>query len=62
MDDRATFVCGVCGAASEIDIDPSGGDQQVYVEDCQVCCRPHRVNVRFDAERQTAEVQVIYEG
>src|ERR1051325_100383 len=33
----------------------SGGTVQEYVEDCQVCCRPWRVTVRY-AEDGTAEV------
>lgn len=43
-------VCPYCGESNEIGIDAGGGNQQDYVEDCQVCCRPWRVTVSFDEE------------
>jgi hypothetical protein len=42
--------CPHCGEANELGLDPGGGPLQEYVEDCQVCCRPWRVTVRYDAE------------
>jgi cysteine-rich CPXCG protein len=27
-------------------IDPSGGEEQTYVEDCPVCCRPWTISAR----------------
>lgn len=36
--------CPSCGESIEIVIDTSLDDQQ-YIEDCQVCCRPITVNV-----------------
>lgn len=41
--------CPYCGEPLEFALDPSAGDQ-VYVEDCQVCCRPVLVTVVFDAQ------------
>ena len=32
--------CPYCGEQVTIFIDPSGGEEQVYTEDCPVCCRP----------------------
>jgi transposase-like protein len=43
-----TVHCPYCGEANEIQIDPSAGRSQSYVEDCQVCCRPWQVQVRVD--------------
>lgn len=62
MDDAAEFVCGYCGEASTIDVDPFGGRSQSYVEDCQVCCRPNRVQVQVDAQTLAVQVTVHYEG
>ncbi len=45
-----TVDCPYCGEPNEIDVDPSGGRRQSYVEDCQVCCRPWQVTVKVDAE------------
>lgn len=39
--------CPYCGEPSEINVDPSGGSLQNYVEDCPVCCRPWQVTVHF---------------
>ena len=48
-------VCPHCGEVNEIAIDPGGGPTQEYVEDCQVCCNPWSVTVRFDDDG-TAQV------
>lgn len=48
-DTEAVAYCPYCGELNEIAVDPGGGAVQSYVEDCHVCCRPWRVDVRFDA-------------
>lgn len=42
---ESRYVCPHCAQASETAVDPSQGDSQRYVEDCQVCCRPLRLEV-----------------
>ena len=37
--------CPSCGEAGSIAVDTSAGDEQSYVEDCWVCCRPMHVRV-----------------
>ena len=49
-DTCARVHCPYCGAANEIALDPGSGSVQEYVEDCQVCCQPWRVTVRYDSE------------
>ena len=46
----ATVDCPHCGAPVEVALDPGGGATQDYVEDCEVCCQPWRVTVRYDTE------------
>lgn len=46
-DSDAMVVCPHCGETVEIALDPGGGGVQTYVEDCEVCCRPWRVSVRY---------------
>jgi hypothetical protein len=46
----ATVHCPYCGQAVDIALDPAGGAEQEYVEDCQVCCQPWRVQVQYDGE------------
>jgi cysteine-rich CPXCG protein len=47
-DTEAEVVCPYCGAGVSIGIDPGGGRDQTYVEDCQVCCQPWYVHLRYD--------------
>ncbi len=61
FDDSATFDCAFCGETNETGVDVSGGSLQIYVEDCQVCCRPNLLNVHFDAEGN-ARITARYEG
>jgi len=49
-DSGATVQCPYCGEPAEIALDPAGGEEQEYVEDCPVCCRPWRVNVWYDGD------------
>jgi hypothetical protein len=48
-----TYTCPYCGEPGEIDvdgeIDPEAAGDQVFVQDCAVCCRPATVTVRVDA-------------
>ena len=48
-DTEAEVVCPYCGEVNEIAVDPGSGASQDYVEDCEVCCRPWRVSVAYDA-------------
>jgi hypothetical protein len=44
----AVVLCPYCGEGVEVELDPGSGSVQEYVEDCAVCCRPWRVQVRYD--------------
>jgi hypothetical protein len=46
----AVVACPYCGELNEIGLDPGSGEEQEYIEDCQVCCRPWRVVVRYGAD------------
>lgn len=51
-------LCPHCGQPLDLDTDPGGGEEQDYIEDCSVCCRPVRVHVTYDevANEYRAEV------
>ena len=49
--------CPHCGEANEIALDPGSGDDQEYVEDCQVCCRPWLMYVKYGRDG-AADVEV----
>ena len=57
---EAWIVCPYCGSEVEVLLDPGGGPEQRYVEDCEVCCRPWTVAVNWDAEG-AAHVEVYGE-
>lgn len=47
VDTDAMVVCPYCGEAVDIAIDPAGGSDQRYEEDCEVCCQPWQVHVTY---------------
>jgi cysteine-rich CPXCG protein len=55
---EAFVECPYCGESNEVTLDPGSGSDQEYVEDCQVCCRPWLMHVRYTRDG-TAEIEVI---
>lgn len=56
---ESVVMCPYCGELNDIALDPGSGPLQRYVEDCQVCCQPWQLTVRYDARGEaqvTAEV------
>ena len=45
----ASFQCAGCFEWVETTVDESGGSRQEYVEDCQVCCKPNVLTIRWDS-------------
>ena len=54
---EAIVHCPHCGEPNEIALDPGSGSDQEYIEDCQVCCRPWLMYVRYGRDGR-AEVEV----
>ncbi len=59
---EAGFQCAGCGEWITTVVDESsGGGHQNYVEDCQVCCQPNVLDIRWDKSAQeytiTAELE-----
>lgn len=48
--DDAEYVCSACHETIVVEVDPSGGSEQEYVEDCPVCCRPQLLRVHIGRE------------
>lgn len=55
---EAFVECPYCGETNEVALDPGSGSDQEYVEDCQVCCRPWLMHVRYTRDG-TADIEVI---
>ncbi len=47
---EATYQCAGCGQWNDTIVDESAGRRQQYVEDCQVCCKPNLLDVRWSTE------------
>lgn len=57
-DQDAEVICPHCGEQVVIGLDPGGGAEQQYVEDCEVCCRPWLVTVRYGEDgRASVELE-----
>ncbi|MDN3643993.1 CPXCG motif-containing cysteine-rich protein [Lutimonas halocynthiae] len=55
--DEHFFQCPYCWETISMLMDPSSHEQQ-YVEDCEVCCNPMEINVKFqDNELVSFEVK-----
>ena len=48
-----SFSCPHCGVELSVRLDPSGGRQQRFIQDCEVCCKPIQIAVKFDGEEVT---------
>lgn len=44
------FSCPHCGVELTVRLDSSGGRKQQFIQDCEVCCRPIQIEVRFEGE------------
>ena len=53
-DTDTIVVCPYSGELVTILLDPGSGAAQDYVEDCEVCCQPWQVSVRYDDEGHAA--------
>jgi hypothetical protein len=49
---EAGFQCAGCGEWNTTAVDESAGCRQRYVEDCQVCCKPNVLRVKYDTSTQ----------
>ncbi|HMJ22269.1 MAG TPA: CPXCG motif-containing cysteine-rich protein [Terriglobales bacterium] len=58
---ESAFQCAGCGEWNHTSVDESAGRHQIYVEDCQVCCKPNVLDLRYDPEGEefviTAELE-----
>ncbi len=41
------FLCPYCGQNNELAVDVTGGSNQSFVVDCEVCCAPIAIRLRI---------------
>ncbi len=56
MQTTGRFTCAYCGANNDTEVDPSGGREQEYEEDCQTCCRPNVLKIHFSSNGDAAHI------
>jgi hypothetical protein len=56
MQDTAEYTCAFCGETNTKFVEFSGGMQQSYVEDCQVCCQPNILYIEIDEDTLDIEI------
>ena len=44
------FSCPYCGVDLNARLDVSAGKHQRFVQDCEVCCKPIQIDVRFSGD------------
>ncbi len=49
-EDEASYVCSACGEEIVVPVDVTAGEEQEYVEDCPVCCRPHLLHLQVHGD------------
>ncbi|MEW6061351.1 MAG: CPXCG motif-containing cysteine-rich protein [Bacteroidota bacterium] len=47
MNFTGIFRCAFCGKENEIFVEPEGGNEQILIEDCVVCCRPNVLHIHI---------------
>jgi len=60
LDPFHSYSCPYCGTEQQVLLEPSAGRVQKFVTDCEICCRPIQIEVRFEGEEIigfTAEVE-----
>lgn len=48
------YYCPSCGARNMTRVNLTSGKRQIYVEDCEMCCRP--IVLKIDIEEDTDEI------
>lgn len=56
------FQCSYCGEWNVITLDESAGSLQRFVEDCQTCCQPNLLTVRYDKNEEQFVVRAEREN
>jgi hypothetical protein len=62
MEESGSFLCAHCGEQNVIPLEVSGERVQTYVEDCQVCCKPNYLVVRWSRNRRKVRIEASPEN
>jgi hypothetical protein len=48
IENDCEFLCPHCGEPVSIRVDKTAGEEQSFIYDCEVCCRP--IKIQFEVE------------
>jgi hypothetical protein len=51
-DDVLSWVCQYCGEENNVWADLTILEDQDFIEDCEICCRPNRILIKRDKENE----------
>jgi hypothetical protein len=51
-DDVLTWVCQYCGEENQVWVDLTVMEDQDFIEDCEICCKPNRILIKHDKENE----------
>jgi hypothetical protein len=51
-DDVLMWVCQYCGEENQVWVDLTVLEDQDFIEDCEICCRPNRILIKHDKENE----------
>ena len=51
-DDVLNWVCQYCGEENQVWVDLTVLENQDFIEDCEICCRPNRILIKHDKENE----------
>jgi hypothetical protein len=57
----AFYSCPHCGEQVDTEPDRGGGDDQDYIEDCPVCCRPNRIVATYSPSEDGYQIEAFAE-
>ena len=62
QEEGCAYHCGYCGELNEVLVDLTAGKNQVFVEDCYICCRPNVLTLRIDPSTDSIVIEAELEG
>jgi len=49
-DDVLNWICQYCGEENQVWVDLTVVENQDFIEDCEICCRPNRILIKRNKE------------
>ncbi|RME21057.1 MAG: CPXCG motif-containing cysteine-rich protein [Candidatus Zixiibacteriota bacterium] len=58
---KQVWYCACCGQANDTCIDTTAGEQQEFIEDCSVCCRPNVLTLKYNQYTEGYDIDIYLE-